>query len=110
MRQLLQKFFHLGPGGQEMNPMTKMLLSWVKGYNHEKYWHRRNIVVDPNTKANVLWKLYCLYYVKRVDGKHSCSFGTMWNGGAIFLSPPQPVRERLFGVYHRGQNRYHDST
>ena len=23
---------------------------------------------------------------------------------------PQPVRERLFGVYHRGQNRYHDST
>ena len=24
--------------------------------------------------------------------------------------PPQPVRERLFGVYHRGQNRYHDST
>lgn len=25
-------------------------------------------------------------------------------------SAPQPVRERLFGVYHRGQNRYHDST
>ena len=24
--------------------------------------------------------------------------------------PQQPVRERLFGVYHRGQNRYHDST
>ena len=24
--------------------------------------------------------------------------------------PPQPVREQLFWVYHRGQNRYHDST
>ena len=27
-----------------------------------------------------------------------------------FYPPHQPVRERLFGVYHRGQNRYHDST
>ena len=23
---------------------------------------------------------------------------------------PQPVREQQFWVYHRGQNRYHDST
>ena len=29
---------------------------------------------------------------------------------SILTYPPQPVRERLFGVYHRGQNRYHDST
>lgn len=26
------------------------------------------------------------------------------------ITPPQPVREQLFWVYHRGQNRYHDST
>ena len=26
------------------------------------------------------------------------------------FAPPQPVREQLFWVYHRGQNRYHDST
>ena len=29
---------------------------------------------------------------------------------SMVFTPPQPVRERLFGVYHRGQNRYHDST
>ena len=35
-----------------------------------------------------------------------------WNEklGKLIVLPPQPVRKRLFGVYHRGQNRYRDST
>lgn len=63
------------------------VLSFIQGYNHEKYWKRRSKVVDPNYK-NIFLKLYYLYYIKKIDSKFNCSFGTNYNSGSKFKTPP----------------------
>lgn len=35
-------------------------------------------------------RLYYLFWLKRVDAKHHCSFGTNLNAGAEFATPPFP--------------------
>ena len=69
MKQALAKFFNIGVGGKEMNPLLKRLHRFTKGYDHEKYWHRRSVVVDPSSKVFLLRKLYFLYWIKKTDGK-----------------------------------------
>lgn len=64
------------------------IMSIFRGYNHEKYWHRRSIVVDPDNRTNILIKLYYLFYIKRIDMKFGCSFGTNLNSGSHFETPP----------------------
>lgn len=70
------------------NKLGRVLLSWIQHYNHEKYWKRRAIVINPNDKTYLLLKLYYLYYIKRTDAYHNCSFGTNLNSGAYFATPP----------------------
>ena len=36
----------------------KIILSYIQKYNHEKYWNRREKVIDPLNKTNILIKLY----------------------------------------------------
>ena len=41
-----------------LNPENKFgrkIMSLIQGYNHEKYWKRRSVVVDPG-KRNILLK------------------------------------------------------
>ena len=64
------------------------ILSLIQNYNHDKYWKRRSIVVDSNNKTPFLIKLYFLWYIKRKDAYHHCSFGTNMNSGAQFSTPP----------------------
>lgn len=73
---------------KQNNKFGKKIMSIIKGYNHEKYWRRRSLVVDPNNKVNMLLKLYYLYYIKKIDSKNLCSFGTNLNAGAYFVTPP----------------------
>lgn len=68
--------------------LGRVFLSWIQHYNHEKYWKRRTVVTDPQYKTNLLFKLYCLYYIKKTDAYHNCSFGTNLNAGAFFATPP----------------------
>ena len=68
--------------------LGRVLLSWIQHYNHEKYWKRRDIVINPNDKTYLLLKLYYLYYIKRTDAYRNCSFGTNLNSGAYFATPP----------------------
>lgn len=68
--------------------LGRVLLSWIQHYNHEKYWKRRDIVINPNDKTYLLLKLYYLYYIKRTDAYHNCSFGTNLNSGAYYATPP----------------------
>lgn len=75
-------------GGQKLPSISKFVLSLIKGYNHERYWRRRAIVIDPNAKTPLLIKLYYLYYIKRKDTKLHCSFGTGLGYGAQFATPP----------------------
>lgn len=70
------------------NKLGQRILAIIQNYNHEKYWSRRQKVVDPNYK-NIILKLYYLYYVKKVDAFHNCSFGTNYNGGSVFKSIPE---------------------
>ena len=64
------------------------LMSWLRGYNHEKYWRRRSIVVNPDDKTPLILKLYYLFYIKWVDVRLGCSFGTNLNSGSYFATPP----------------------
>lgn len=88
IHKIISNFFYIGPGGTEMKPATHVLLNFTKGYDHKKYWHRRTMVTNPKSRIWLPIKLYYMFYIKRQDGKHGCSFGTLWNGGAKFLTPP----------------------
>jgi serine acetyltransferase len=46
------------------------------------------VVVDPQNRTPLLLKLYYLYYIKRIDSKKNCSFGTNLNAGSRFKTPP----------------------
>lgn len=70
------------------NKAGKIILAYIQNYNHSKYWRRREIVINPANKTNVLLKLYYLYYLKKIDAFHNCSFGTNLNSGTVFKSPP----------------------
>ena len=84
----LMRFFDATQGGQKLPSISRFVLSLIKGYNHEKYWRRRTIVIDPNARTPLLIKLYYLYYIKRKDAKLHCSFGTGLGYGAQFATPP----------------------
>ena len=75
-------------GGVNKTFQQKWLLAWIHGYNHEKYWKRRSIVINPKNKTPKLIKLYYLLWIKRVDARHHCSFGTNLNAGSEFVTPP----------------------
>lgn len=80
------------------NKLVGLGLILIKGYNQKKYWKRRAIVVNPNSKCNILKKLYFLYYIKRIDKKCNCSTGTNLNSGTTFASPPWCVHG-LNGIF-----------
>lgn len=65
----------------------KRILCLISKWNPQKYWRRREYVINPE-KKNTLKKLYYLWYIKKIDSYHNCSFATNINRGAIFLSPP----------------------
>lgn len=44
-------------------------------YNHEKYWRKREVVINPNNKSALILKLYYLFYIKRIDARLGCSLG-----------------------------------
>lgn len=75
-------------GGVDKSYIQQFLLNFIHGYNHKKYWKRRSIVVDPKNPKPLLLKLYYLFWIKRVDARHHCSFGTNLNNGAYFATPP----------------------
>ena len=45
-------------------------------------------MINPHSKVPLLLKLYYLFYIKRKDSKHHCSFGTGLGYGAQFATPP----------------------
>lgn len=45
-------------------------------------------MVNPKSRKWLPIRLYYLIYIKRIDGKNHCSFGTGWGYGAKFATPP----------------------
>ena len=68
--------------------IDRRVMPWIQGYDHEKYRRRRAAVVDPRNGVWLPVKLWYLYYIKKVDARHGCSFGTNLNAGSRFDSPP----------------------
>lgn len=100
-KQFIMKFLNLSQGGANLPKFSVWILSLLHGYNHEKYWRRRAKVVDCNSKTSFVFKLYYFLWLKRVDGKQHCSFGTNINKGAKFISPLSyltALRELLLGM------------
>lgn len=85
---LFGKLTNLKEGGAHLPKLSKLILSFIKGYNHEKYWRRRAVVVDTSKRKSLLLKSLYLVWIKRIDAKHGCSFGTSINYGASFSTPP----------------------
>lgn len=63
-------------------------MSYINHYDHEKYWRRREAVVNPDIKISRLKRLYYLYYIKKVDSYWHCTFGTNYLMGSKFKTPP----------------------
>lgn len=71
------------------NYFIKRIMGMVQHYDPEKYWKRREIVVDPNNKTPKIIKLFYLYYIKKCDAFNNASLGTDINQGAIFENRPE---------------------
>lgn len=85
---MISTYFDTHGGGKKLPLITRWFLSMVNGYNHEKYWRRRALVIDPHSRLLLPVKLYYLYYIKKTDARHHCSFGTGLGYGATFVTPP----------------------
>ena len=75
-------------GVKKLPSISLLLLSWLTGYNHKKYWKRRSAVINSSSPLPFIVKLYYLYYIKKTAGRCHCSFGTSLNDGAQFETPP----------------------
>lgn len=71
------------------NYFIKKIMGIVQHYDPEKYWRRREIVVDKENKTPKIIKLYFLYYIKRCDAFNNASLGTDINQGAVFETRPE---------------------
>lgn len=71
----------------KMSSFLNYILSFIQGFNYQKYFKRRSLVIDPNYK-NFILKTYYFCYVKKIEANNMCSFGTGYNSGARFLMPP----------------------
>lgn len=71
------------------NYFIRRIMGVVQHYDAEKYWKRREIVVNPESKTPKLLKLYFLYYIKKCDAFNNASLGTDINQGAIFEGRPE---------------------
>lgn len=72
----------------KMNFLVRWARNLVYGFDETKYWRRREIVTNPENPSNKFWKLYCLYYCKKIEINMTASMGTIYNGGTKFNTPP----------------------
>jgi serine acetyltransferase len=70
------------------NKIIKSVMGHVQHYNPDKYWKRREIVVDPKNKTPKIIKLFYLYYIKKCDAFNNASMGTDLNQGTVFETRP----------------------
>ena len=65
----------------------RWIRNFLQHYNHEKYWNKREILVDP-ARGTKIGDLFRLLYIKRQDAFNNATMGTHRNFGAQFASPP----------------------
>lgn len=85
---LFHKLTDTSDGGKRLPWITRRVMVLISGFDADKYWRRQFIVANPQAKVNPLLKAYYLLWIKRVDSKHNCSFGTSFNKGMRAITPP----------------------
>lgn len=85
---MLRKFLDIGKGGTTMNPVVSWFRNLVIGYNHEKFWKRREMLITPGNGCSTIRRLYYLYYIKKVERRWNCSMGENEIG---FVSPAKAI-------------------
>lgn len=68
--------------------LSNIMVSHIQRYNHNLYWKRRTLVVDPNSSTPFLLKAYYFFYIKKCDAFNCASMGTNIGSGAHFSTPP----------------------
>jgi serine O-acetyltransferase len=68
---------------------VRFILNTIQHYDHKKYWKMREDVVNPNSKAPKLLRMFYLFKIKRMDAFNNASMGTDFGGGAQFAEPPR---------------------
>ncbi len=71
------------------NKIIKKYQYRIQHYNPDKYWSRREKVVDPKSKKTKFKKLMYLRYIKKCDAFNCAFISTNINSGAIFKSRPK---------------------
>lgn len=71
-----------------MKKLIKAQQYKIQHYNPDKYWTKRELVVNPKSKRTKLKKLFYLRYIKKCDAFNCAFISTHVNGGAIFKSRP----------------------
>lgn len=74
----------------ELNFVEKQMRSFVQHFNIEKYWARRDYVINFSGGGILarLKSLYYLYYIKKCDAFNNASIGTLLGKGAEFENTP----------------------
>lgn len=60
----------------------------IQHYNPDKYWSRREEVINPNSRKTKFKKLIYLRYIKKCDAFNCAFISTNINSGAVFKSRP----------------------
>lgn len=72
--------------------MGKIISSYrnrLQHYNHEKYWKKRALVVDPKSKKSKITKYFYLKYIKKCEAFNCAYISVRIGGGASFKSVPK---------------------
>ena len=59
----------------------------IQHYNSKKYWVMRAKVINSAYRFRLI-KIWYLFRIKKMDAFNNASFGTNYNEGAIFKTPP----------------------
>lgn len=70
------------------NKIIKKYQYRIQHYNPDKYWSRREKVVNPKSRKTKITKLFYLKYIKKCDAFNCAFISTNINCGAIFKSKP----------------------
>lgn len=71
----------------KISKFEQSLKSLIQHYNHKKYWHLREKIINAK-KGNLIIDNIRLLYIKRQDAFNNASMGTHRNFGAKFATPP----------------------
>lgn len=69
-----------------LNKILSFMMGITQHYNHKRYWKMRTDIV--NSKGLLVYRVLCLYFIKRMDAFNGASLGTHIDKSATFLSTP----------------------